>query len=411
MAKSVLHDQGGEFENKLFHCLEQLSGTCRLRTTPYHPEGNGQCERMNQTILGMLRSLEESQKSKWKEHLSKLVHAYNCTKNSATGFSPYFLLFGREPRLPLDFILETPRQHEAISHQQYVQQWQSAMAEAYRIAAEHSQKGKISDRERRNHNPPITPVHVGDRVLVKNVADELGGHRKIKSYWEQKVYKVIEKLGDREVTYKVQAENDPSGRFRVLHRNLLFPCPGLPVEQAQKHSSRIPIKKRDVLNTRDALKTSKLIKMATGSPAHIVKNSDIDETSDCENSDDETIELYPNELAVLLQSRATTQSIKRNPQSTPTPADAHPQEASTSPSFPQIEPQTSAPVSTAAHEKRATRIPRRLNYDELGGPVTRRTRKTLLALGNDPANPSRLPRAAPAKSAMTAPATREAPSK
>ena len=189
MAKSILHDQGGEFENKLFHCLEQLSGTCRLRTTPYHPEGNGQCERMNQTILGMLRSLEESQKSKWKEHLSKLVHAYNCTKNSATGFSPYFLLFGREPRLPLDFILETPRQHAAISHQQYVQQWQSAMAEAYRIAAEHSQKGKISDRERRNHDPPITPVHVGDRVLVKNVADELGGHRKIKTTGSKKFTK------------------------------------------------------------------------------------------------------------------------------------------------------------------------------------------------------------------------------
>ena len=71
--------------------------------------------------------------------------------------------------------------------------------------------------------------------------------------------------------------------------------------------------------------------MATESPANIVKNSDIEQTSDCENSDDETLGLYPNELAVVLQSQATTQSINRNPQTTRTPADAHPQEAFTRP--------------------------------------------------------------------------------
>ena len=42
------------------------------------------------------------QKKDWKSHVPALVHAYNCTKNVGTEFSPYYLLFGREPRLPVD---------------------------------------------------------------------------------------------------------------------------------------------------------------------------------------------------------------------------------------------------------------------------------------------------------------------
>ena len=50
----------------------------------------------------MLGTLTPEQKKDWKCHVPALVHTYNYTKNAATGFSPYYLLFGRELRLPVD---------------------------------------------------------------------------------------------------------------------------------------------------------------------------------------------------------------------------------------------------------------------------------------------------------------------
>ena len=80
-----LLDRDREFENDLFKNFSKLCGVKRIRTAPYQPHINGKVERMNQTIISMLQTLPELLKSKWKDHVQKLVLAYNCTKYSCTG--------------------------------------------------------------------------------------------------------------------------------------------------------------------------------------------------------------------------------------------------------------------------------------------------------------------------------------
>ena len=216
----IHHDQGGEFENELFKQLEKLSGTLKSRTTPYHPQGNGKCERFNRTILSMLTALEETEKSRWKDHLQKCVHAYNSTISSSTGYSPFFLLYGREPRLPIDSLFEQVATKGERNYRAYVEEWQKSMKNAYQIAAESSEKSARRNEKHYNRRAKSAILSEGDRVLIRNVR-ERGGPGKLRSFWEQIVYRVCERKENSPV-YVVEPER--GGKRRTVHRNMLFHC-------------------------------------------------------------------------------------------------------------------------------------------------------------------------------------------
>ena len=103
----LVSDQGKAFTGHIITHLCDLYGVQKLRTSPYHAQTNGQVERMNQTIIRMIGKLEEDKKACWSKHLPELLLAYNATCSAVTGYSPYYLLFGRRSRIPVDYLFPT----------------------------------------------------------------------------------------------------------------------------------------------------------------------------------------------------------------------------------------------------------------------------------------------------------------
>lgn len=169
----------------------------------------------------MLGTLEEKDKSRWKEFVKPLVHAYNCTKHESTGFSPYELMFGRQPRLPLDLVFGLPREsNQQTSHSEYVQQLKSHLRESYEVSVRNMQK--LAERNKVYFDKSVneSTLEVGDLVLVQNV--RIRGKHKLADKWESEVYVVV-KRADKLPVYTVHPETR-DGPLRTLHRDLLLPC-------------------------------------------------------------------------------------------------------------------------------------------------------------------------------------------
>ena len=194
----------------------------KLHTSPYHPETNGQCEHFNATLIGMMGTLPTHAKMNWQEWIATLTHAYNCTVSSVTGFSPYFLMFRRTPKIPLDVeVGVTLVDQEQESHQNYAKRLQTRLKSAYQRLQENNKKE--SERQKRYYDQKMKCMSLKPNDLVLVHVKAPSGHHKIIDQWEDEQYRVLSQL-DNQPVFGVQPEDAiDDENIRILHRNILFP--------------------------------------------------------------------------------------------------------------------------------------------------------------------------------------------
>ena len=219
--EKIISDQGRNFESDLIKELCKIAGVKKVHTTPYHPQGNGQCERFNSTLCNMLGTLSEEEKSDWKSHLGCMTHAYNCTKHASTTYSPYYLMFGRHPRLPIDveFGLNKPNCSDSSSKSRYIQKLRRRLNYAFQKASKYSDQQASKYKHSYDKSVKGPQLHENDLVLAKIVAHK--GRHKLQDRWVPEEYVVIEQPIAGTPVYKVKPVNGDN--VRTLHRNLLLP--------------------------------------------------------------------------------------------------------------------------------------------------------------------------------------------
>ena len=107
----LLSDQGTAFESAMFQNMCTMWRINKIRTTPYHPMGNGVCERVNGTLIrGLQRMQAANLETDWDLLLPRVVFAYNTAVHSSTGFTPYRLMFGEDCRFPVQLRVDEAAQ-------------------------------------------------------------------------------------------------------------------------------------------------------------------------------------------------------------------------------------------------------------------------------------------------------------
>src|SRR5260370_31646500 len=137
-----------------------------LLSTLHHPQHNGQTECQNQTLEIALHAYVTGSKVNWAKWLPALAFAYNSTLQSSTGYSPFFLLYGYEPRSPASFTTKdpcrVPRPLYNWSTQDFVQELEVHRALARdSLAKPMSQQAQAHDSHHR-----LEEFTVGDKILV-----------------------------------------------------------------------------------------------------------------------------------------------------------------------------------------------------------------------------------------------------
>ena len=221
-------DQGRSFESRVIEALCSTYNIRKTHTTPYHPEGNSVAERFNRTLHDLIRTLPPAQKERWHQHLPELVQAYNNTPHTTTGFSPHFLMFGREPRLPIDDLLGLVESPGAIGPNDWVAQHQHRAKIAHRLAKERLQKAAAARAKRADVGAHDHPLSVGDYVYLRN---RVLGRNKLGDIWKPDLHVVTRRPFKDGHTYGVVSLE--GGPEKFLARRELLPAKTLANSQPE----------------------------------------------------------------------------------------------------------------------------------------------------------------------------------
>ncbi|CAB3992476.1 Retrovirus-related Pol poly from transposon [Paramuricea clavata] len=196
----LITDQGRNFEADFMKKVFEILGVKKLRTSPYHHQTDGQVERLNRTLKGILTAYVNQDHNDWDIHLPLALFAYRNSVHASSGVSPFRAVYGREATTPLTLLSSTTEtKKQLISN--YSDQLKNTLKDVHdiiscRISLAQQKQKKNYDRQHKTYKS--TELKEGDR-------------------WAGP-YVVLDRLGN--LNYHIKLESG-AGKGKVVHRNRL----------------------------------------------------------------------------------------------------------------------------------------------------------------------------------------------
>jgi len=177
--KQLLSDRGSNFMSRIVQELCKIFEIKKLSTSAYHPQTNGQVERMNGTLSSILRKTIDGKQEYWDSYVPAALFAYRTAMHPGIQHSPFELMYGTTPRLPIDVMLEHETllaTRDGINYEAFRDQITAMRTLANELYAE--------DVAKRTSPPQLeSPYHVGSKVWLYTPAIKIGQVRKLSTQW------------------------------------------------------------------------------------------------------------------------------------------------------------------------------------------------------------------------------------
>ena len=172
--KEIVSDLGHQFTSRLVRAICELGGAKQKFTSPYHPQTNATCERMNSFLIQSIKAYCDTDQNNWPCKLPGLLMAYRSTPaTQSTELSPYQLVFGRKMSTPPDIDL-LPKKLLPVSFQQHLNETISNLQVFQEIAEQNVRKNQIKYKTVHDRKAKETDVRVCNKVLMTNLAVPVG---------------------------------------------------------------------------------------------------------------------------------------------------------------------------------------------------------------------------------------------
>jgi len=142
--EKILSDQGTNFMSEIFKNTCKLLKIEKIRTSAYHPESNRALERSHRTLAKYLRHYINEDQTDWDEWLPYAMFTYNTTPHTATGFTPYELMYGHQATIP-SALTQPPA--TTYTYDNYALELKERLRAAHRTAKANMQEEKMTAKK------------------------------------------------------------------------------------------------------------------------------------------------------------------------------------------------------------------------------------------------------------------------